>query len=223
MAWLVFAVLLISCYLVGSISGAVLMSRCFGGGDVRNEGSGNAGMTNMIRSRGLVPGLLTFLIDTLKGTVICFVAKLWVLPYIYGELSFDFFRPEYAVYYCAFFCILGHMYPVFFGFKGGKGVATTLGVGFACCWQSVVAGLIIFLVVFAIARIVSVGSIAAAFSLPLLNVLFATRIEGEPRAVLIQVLLIIVMSLNLIISHRANIVRLIHGEEKKLTVKKNKE
>ncbi|MBO5746616.1 MAG: glycerol-3-phosphate 1-O-acyltransferase PlsY [Clostridia bacterium] len=222
MAWLVLVVILIVSYLVGSINGAVIVSTANGGKDVRNEGSGNAGMTNMIRSRGIVPGLITFLIDTFKGTVICFAAKLWVLPYVYSSLGFSFLRPEYAVYYCAVACIFGHVYPIFFGFKGGKGVATTLGVGFACCWQTALAAFALFLIIFAVSRIVSLGSIAAAVSLPILNFVFALfdRVDGAKYDVLIKVILILVMSLNMIISHRANIGRLIRGEEKKLVAKR---
>lgn len=222
MAWFVLAVIIIASYLVGSINGAVIISTANGGKDVRQEGSGNAGMTNMIRSRGVLPGLLTFIIDTSKGTVICFIARLWVLPYVYSELGFSFLRPEYAVYFCAITCIIGHIYPIFFGFKGGKGVATTLGVGFACCWQTAICGLAVFLIVFAISRIVSLGSIITAFSLPIINFGFAVldRVEGAENDVLIKVLLISIMSLSMIITHRANIGRLIRGEEKKLVAKK---
>lgn len=223
MAWLVFTVGLVGSYLVGSINGAVIISYFFGRRDVRKEGSGNAGMTNMLRVMGVVPGLLTFLIDALKGVAACLIAKMWILPYVYGELEFSLLRPEYAVYYVAVFCLAGHVYPLFFGFKGGKGVATTLGVGLICCWQTALIALALFIVVFLITKIVSVGSILAAISLPFLNIAFAARIEGEHFAVLIQCLLISVFSLNIIISHRSNIKRLIRGEEKKLTVKKAKE
>ncbi len=220
MAWFVLAISIVVCYFVGSINGAVIISTAHGGDDVRKEGSGNAGMTNMIRSRGIVPGLITFLIDTFKGTVACLIAKIWVLPYIYSALPYELLRPEYVIYYCALACIFGHIYPVFFGFKGGKGVSTTLGVGLVCCWQTALVAFGLFILLFIITRIISVGSLAAAVSLPFLNLIFATRIVGAPNAVLIQVILITVMSLNIIISHRANIGRLIRGEEKKLTAKK---
>lgn len=223
MAWLALAATLIGSYLIGSANGAVIISWLFGHRDVRKEGSGNAGMTNMLRVMGVVPGLLTFLIDALKGVAACLISKLWILPYIYKELSFELLRPEYAVYYVAVCCLIGHVYPVFFGFKGGKGVATTLGVGFICCWQTALVGLSIFIIVVAISKIVSLGSITAAVSLPFLNILFATQIEGAPHAVLIQCLLITLMSLNIIITHRTNIKRLLRHEEKKLTIKKSKE
>ncbi len=225
MAFFVLVLTIVASYLIGSINGAVIISTAHGGGDVRNEGSGNAGMTNMIRSRGLLPGLLTFLIDTLKGTVICLVAKLWVLPYVFEELGYELLHPQYSVYYVAIACIIGHIYPIFFGFKGGKGVSTTLGVGFVCCWQTAVLGLTFFLIAFLITRVISVGSLTAAISLPFLNWAFAPTVTHgsgwiSANSVLLQVLLVSVFSLNMFISHRANIGRLIRGEEKKLTAKK---
>lgn len=223
MAWFAFVALLCGSYLLGSVSGAVVISGLIGHKDVRNEGSGNAGMTNMLRVMGIGPGILTFVIDILKGVLPCLIAKLWLLPYIYGEIGMSFLRPEYAVYYVGFCCLVGHIYPLFFGFKGGKGVSTTLGVGVVCCpWVALVA-LGIFIVVFALTRIVSASSITAAASLPFLNIAFAVRLDGEPYAVLIQCLLTAVLSLNIIVSHRSNIGRLMRGEEKKLTIKKNKE
>lgn len=219
MAWFVLVLAIIVSYCVGSINGAVVISTAHGGDDVRKEGSGNAGMTNMIRSRGIGPGLATFLIDTFKGTAVCLIAKLWVLPYIYAALPYEMLHPEYTVYYCAIACIIGHVYPVWFGFKGGKGVSTTLGIGLVCNWQTALIALGLFIVLFAITRIVSVGSIAAAISLPILNYFFAVPVPGSNYK-LIQVLLITVMALNILISHRANIGRLIRGEEKKLTAKK---
>ena len=89
MAWFVLVLAIIVSYCVGSINGAVVISTAHGGDDVRKEGSGNAGMTNMIRSRGIGPGLATFLIDTFKGTAVCLVAKLWVVPYIYAALPYE--------------------------------------------------------------------------------------------------------------------------------------
>ncbi len=220
MAWFILAVTFIGAYLIGSINGAVIISQCFSHKDVRKYGSGNAGMTNMLRVMGVVPGIITFLIDTLKGTFVCALAKYLILPYVFEQLRFDLLRPEYAVYYVAIFCLAGHIFPVFFGFKGGKGVSTTLGVGFICSWQTALVALSLFIIAFIITKIVSVGSLVAAVSLPLLNILFAARIDGEPYAVLIQCLLISALSINIFVSHRSNIARLLKGEERKLTIKK---
>lgn len=223
MAWLILAAALVGSYLLGSVSGAVVISELIGHKDVRNEGSGNAGMTNMLRVMGIGPGILTFLIDILKGVLPCLAAKYLIFPAVYEMTGLSFLRPEYAVYYVGFCCLAGHIYPLYFGFKGGKGVSTTLGVGLVCCPYVALCALGVFIVVFAFTRIVSLSSITAAALLPFLNIIFAVRLEGAPYAVLIQCLLTAVLSLNIIVSHRSNIGRLIRGEEKKLTVKKNKE
>lgn len=223
MEWFLLFVGLIGSYLLGSINGAVILSKAIANKDVRDYGSGNAGMTNMMRVMGFLPGVLTFLIDVLKGVLACSLAKFVLFPYIFEQLPYDVFRPEYAAYYCGLLCLVGHMYPVFFGFKGGKGVATTLGVGLICCWQTAVICFAVFLLVMAVSRIVSLSSILAAVSVPFVTVFFAEEIPGEPYSKLIQVLLISLAALNLIFTHRANIVRLIKGEEKKLVIKKDKE
>ena len=222
MAWLVFFLALIGSYLVGSINAAVIISKFIAHDDVRDHGSGNAGMTNVMRTMGILPGLLTLLIDSAKGALCCLLARLLVFPYVFGTLGFEFLRPEYAVYYCGILCLIGHIYPLFFGFRGGKGVPTTLGVLCVCQYQTALLALGVFLIVFLITRIISLGSIVASITLPVLNAIFASRIDGAPNAVLVQCLLISVITVIIIFMHRANIVRLVHGEEKKLTVKKGK-
>lgn len=222
MAWLVFFLALIGSYLVGSINAAVIISKFIAHDDVRDHGSGNAGMTNVMRTMGVLPGLLTLLIDSAKGVLCCLLARLLVFPYVFGTLGFEFLRPEYAVYYCGILCLIGHIYPLFFGFRGGKGVATTLGVLCVCQYQTALLALGVFLIVFLITRIISLGSIVASITLPVFNAIFSSRIDGAPNAVLVQCLLISVITVIIIFMHRANIVRLVHGEEKKLTVKKGK-
>ena len=222
MAWLVFFLALIGSYLVGSINAAVIISKFIAHDDVRDHGSGNAGMTNVMRTMGVLPGLLTLLIDSAKGVLCCLLARLLVFPYVFGTLGFEFLRPEYAVYYCGILCLIGHIYPLFFGFRGGKGVATALGVLCVCQYQTALLALGVFLIVFLITRIISLGSIVASITLPAFNAIFASRIDGVPNAVLVQCLLISVITVIIIFMHRANIVRLVHGEEKKLTVKKGK-
>lgn len=223
MEWFLLFVGLIGSYLLGSINGAVILSKLIAHKDVRDYGSGNAGMTNMMRVMGFLPGVLTFLIDVLKGTLACYLAKFVIFPVVFEQLPFEVLRPEYAAFYCGMLCLVGHMYPVFFGFKGGKGVATTLGIGFICCWQTAVVCFAVFLLVMAISRIVSLSSIAAAITIPFVTMIFAKEIPGAPNSWLIQILLISVVALNLIVTHRTNIVRLIKGEEKRLVVKKDKE
>ncbi len=218
MAWLVFFLALIGSYLVGSINAAVIISKFIAHDDVRDHGSGNAGMTNVMRTMGVLPGLLTLLIDSAKGVLCCLLARLLVFPYVFGTLGFEFLRPEYAVYYCGILCLIGHIYPLFFGFRGGKGVATTLGV-LRLPVPNGAFGTRVFLIVFLITRIISLGSIVASITLPVFNAIFASRIDGAPNAVLVQCLLISVITVIIIFMHRANIVRLVHGEEKKADCK----
>lgn len=223
MAYFVLVVTLIVCYLLGSINGAVIISKTIAKKDVRDYGSGNAGMTNVMRVMGFVPGMLTFLIDVLKGSVACIIAKFLVFPYIFEAIGVEVFRPEYAAIYCGLLALAGHIYPIFFGFKGGKGVATTLGIGFVCCWQVALLSLAVFLLVMAISRIVSLSSITAGVFIPVFSALLMKNIDGAPNSKWVQFGLISVAAANLIWTHRTNIVRLIKGEEKKLVIKAKKE
>lgn len=220
MAYLLLSLSLVGSYLLGSINGAVIISKSVAHKDVRDYGSGNAGMTNMMRVMGFVPGLLTFLVDVLKGVLTCVLAKFVTFPYIFESTGFEVFRPEYAVYYCGMLCLLGHIFPVFFGFKGGKGVATTLGIGFVLCWQVALLAFSVFLIVMAIGRIVSLSSIIAGVSIPIFAIVFINDISGVPNSKWVQVVLMTVIAANLIWMHRTNIVRLIKGQEKKLVIRK---
>lgn len=223
MAYLLLVLSLVGSYLLGSINGAVIISKTIAKKDVRDYGSGNAGMTNMMRVMGFVPGLLTFLVDVLKGSLTCLLAKFVVFPYIFESTGIEVFRPEYAAFYCGMFCLLGHIFPIFFGFKGGKGVATTLGLGFVCCWHVALSAFAVFLIVMAFSRIVSLSSILAGASIPVFAVAFMTDIAGVAGSKWVQVALITLIAANLVWMHRTNIVRLIKGEEKKLVIKKQKE
>ncbi len=220
MTWFIFAAALIGSYLIGSINMAVIISKFIAHDDIRDHGSGNAGMTNMMRVMGFVPGFITFLFDAAKGAGVCLLAKYLVFPYLFEQQASAFFRPEYGGYYCAALCIIGHAFPVFFGFRGGKGVATTLGILLACQWQTGVLGLGVFILVMLLSGIVSLSSICAGISLPFLNYIFAE--DFEPYSKLIQALLIAVISVMIIIMHRTNIVRIFKGEEKKFTIRKTK-
>lgn len=216
----VFIITLIFSYLVGSINAAVIISKAVSHKDVRDYGSGNAGMTNVMRVVGLKAGICTLLIDCLKGAVVCLVAKYAAFPFIYSHLQSEVFRPEYASYYCGILCLLGHAYPVFFGFRGGKGIAASLGILLVCRYESALIALAVFLIVFLISKIVSLGSICAAISLPFVNIAFAKDFGGY--SVLIQCLLMGALASIVLFFHRSNIVRLLHGEEKRLTLKNRK-
>ncbi len=223
MAYLLFVAALVGSYLLGSINGAVIISKLVAKKDVRDYGSGNAGMTNMMRVMGFKAGAMTFVIDVIKGTVTCLLAKFLVFPYIYEMTGTQIFLPQYAALYCGIFCLMGHIYPVFFDFKGGKGVATTLGVGLACCWQVALICFAVFLLVMAFSRIVSLSSIIAGATIPVFSTFFMSDVCGIPGSKWVQVALLSLVAANLIFMHRTNIVRLIKGEEKKLSIKSKKE
>jgi len=183
-------------YLLGSISTGVLLSRLLTHSDIRSEGSGNAGTTNMLRVHGRFMALLTFLGDLLKGIVAVLVGKALVGGALGGLLG-------------VISAIIGHSYPVFFGFKGGKGIATGFGsMLFVFPWQTLTA-FAAFLIVVGLTHYVSAGSIAAAVSLPLLIIL------STPYDPLVWGLSVLVGAL-VIYRHKQNIVRLMQHKENKL-------
>lgn len=183
-------------YLLGSISTGVVLSKLFAKTDIRSQGSGNAGTTNMLRVLGRRMALFTFIGDMLKGIIAVFIGK-WLIG---GELG-GLLGVVGAV--------LGHYYPLYFGFKGGKGIATSFGsLLFVFPVQALLA-FAVFLILVAVTHYVSVGSIAAAITLPLLIVI--TRFQ-EPTLWIITVCI----GASVIWRHRANIKRLMNHTENKL-------
>ena len=189
-------IVIVAGYLLGSISTGVVLSRLFAKTDIRSQGSGNAGTTNMLRVLGRKMALLTFIGDMLKGIIAVFIGK-WLIG---GELG-GLLGVVGAV--------LGHYYPLYFGFKGGKGIATSFGsLLFVFPVQALLA-FAVFLILVAVTHYVSVGSIAAAITLPLLIVI--TRFQ-EPTLWIITVCI----GASVIWRHRANIKRLMTHTENKL-------
>ena len=192
-------------YLLGSISTGVVLSKLFAKTDIRTQGSGNAGTTNMLRILGRKMALLTFVGDMLKGIIAVFIGKALVGGTLGGMLGVTG-------------AVLGHYYPLYFGFKGGKGIATSFGsLLFVFPIQALLA-FAVFLVLVGVTHYVSVGSVAAAVTLPLLVVL--TTPDNLPVCILVCCI-----GASVIWRHRANIVRLIQHKENKLdfnTLKKKK-
>ena len=192
-------------YLLGSISTGVVLSKLFANTDIRTQGSGNAGTTNMLRILGRRMALFTFIGDMLKGIIAVFIGKALVGGAFGGMLGVTG-------------AVLGHYYPLYFGFKGGKGIATSFGsLLFVFPVQALLA-LTVFLILVATTHYVSVGSIAAAITLPLL-VLLTTPYH------LPVYILVCAIGISVIWRHRANIVRLVQHKESKLdfnTLKKKK-
>ena len=148
---------IVAAYLIGSINFAVIFSNLFTGKDVRNSGSGNAGTTNVLRTAGFLPGALTFICDAAKGVAGAVIGKA-VFEMLFAKTALLVFTPVYGAYICYIFVMVGHIFPIFFQFKGGKGIATSVG-GFAvCCWPAIVIGLVAFAISTLISKIVSISN-----------------------------------------------------------------
>jgi glycerol-3-phosphate acyltransferase PlsY len=191
-------------YLVGSISTGVVLSKSFGQGNLQAEGSKNIGATNVSRLMGMKWGILTLLGDTLKGMFV-----VWIGQWVYtgqGDRGFLLI----ALMSLAVF--LGHIFPVFLGFKGGKGVATALGIFILLGPKAILVVLPIFILVVLLGKYVSLGSIIAAASFPVLMILFHYHVY--------TIMLAIIIAVAIILKHKENIYRLIKGEEKPWRAKK---
>ncbi len=205
----------VGAYLLGSVNFAVVFTKLFTGLDVRSLGSGNAGTTNVLRAIGILPGLLTFLCDALKGFVSCFVGEM-IFEYIFEATGAAYANPVYGAYICGVFCMLGHIFPLFYNFKGGKGVATAVGIFSVCCPIAIACGLGVFALVMLASRIVSLGSLSATLVVVVLALVF----NHSTAAFLPQAAMIIAMGAMVITTHKENIKRLLNGTEKSLTVRR---
>lgn len=196
-------------YLLGSINGAVLISKIFYGSDIRSCGSRNAGTTNMLRTFGKKAAAGTFLVDLLKGVVAALLCGFFA-GFVGTHIGYD-------VGACVggAFAILGHNWPLYFGFKGGKGVLTSFAVLVVLAPVPALCALGVFILVVAVCRYVSLGSILAAITLPVWIWLLADISPAFYLGVFAAILLIA--------RHHANIGRLIHGTESKLGRKSKKE
>ncbi|SEA70889.1 acyl-phosphate glycerol-3-phosphate acyltransferase [Desulfuromusa kysingii] len=190
--------LLILAYFIGAIPTGVILTRLIGNHDIRNTGSGNIGATNVYRIAGRKLGIVTLFGDCLKGVVPLLIAQ------------HGFHLSEQGIALVALAAFIGHCYPVYLGFKGGKGVATALGIFLVLSPLSVLCVLLIFILALSIWRYISLASLSAAAAIPL-PVLFFER--SYPLFVTALIIVAIV-----IWRHRANIERLRNGTESKFKV-----
>ena len=194
-------------YLIGSISFSIIISKKMAGFDVREKGSGNAGATNMLRSVGKKAAALTLLGDALKGVVAILFAML------VGAFAKEIDN-ELLKYVAGIFVVIGHTFPIFFGFRGGKGVATSLGVILMLNWKIGLICLVFALLLMALTKMVSMGSVGAAILFPVLVLFVDTNLTMGK--LLCSVLLAAFVAFN----HRSNIKRILNGTENKLSFKK---
>ena len=206
-AYIVSAIL---AYAIGSIMFSVIVSRKLAGFDVREKGSKNAGSTNMLRTVGKKGAIITLICDILKGVIAILIAMLIAKIANITEPS----KILLMKYIAGFAVILGHTYPIFFEFRGGKGVATSLGVLLMLNWKLGLIALIFALLLMAFTKMVSVGSISAAILYPIL-VLFI-----EDRKNFGVILISWLIAILVIFNHRTNIKRLKEGKENKISFSK---
>lgn len=207
----IYIIMALIAYVIGSINFSVIISKKVAGFDVREKGSGNAGSTNMLRSVGKKAAALTLVCDILKGVISIGIAV------VLGNMVQDINR-ELLVQIAGIAVVLGHTFPVFFGFKGGKGVATSLGVLLMTNWQIGLICLVFALVLMALSKMVSLGSVGAAILFPVLVLFIHTNFTvSEGSSYLIySIILAVIVAFN----HRSNIKRILNGTENKLSFKK---
>ncbi|MFZ5948849.1 MAG: glycerol-3-phosphate 1-O-acyltransferase PlsY [Stygiobacter sp.] len=207
-------------YLVGSIPNSIIISKLVKGIDIREFGSGNAGGTNVFRVLGWKWGILTILLDALKGAIaVIIVARLYLDNFPFNNITpFDDFTLVQII--CGVAAVIGHVFTVFAGFKGGKGIATGLGVLIMIVTVDMALALAVFFIVVGLSRYISLGSLAAAIAVPLIMIIreniFGVDIQGYHTILPF----VIVLALFVIYTHRSNILRIINGNERKISFSK---
>jgi glycerol-3-phosphate acyltransferase PlsY len=192
----------IAAYLLGSIPFGYLIVKLIGAGDIRFRGSGNIGATNVAREAGALPGLATLLLDGGKGYF-----SVWLAARVTDG------NPRWMIL-AALLTIVGHTFPVWLRFEGGRGVATGAGVFLAICWQAVVGALIVWIVMLAFWRYVSLASISAAAALPLLVYVLYAPGHAPPESISAGASFAMLLIIG---RHRSNIIRLLRGTEPQFT------
>jgi len=217
---LIFVVIL--SYLAGSIPTSIIVSKLVRGIDIREHGSGNAGGSNVFRILGWKYGILVILLDALKGALaVIIVARLYLDSFPFKNITpFDDFTLVQII--CGVTAVIGHIWTVFAGFRGGKGIATGLGVLIMIVTVDMALALGVFFIVVTLSRYISLGSIAAAVSVPLILVirenLFGIDIEGYHTVLPFT----IALALLVLYTHRKNIDRIFKGNESKISFVKKK-
>lgn len=206
-----YIIVAIIAYAIGSINFSVIISKKMAGFDVREKGSGNAGTTNMLRSVGKKAAAITLLCDILKGVISILIALL------VGNIAKNVDKAV-LVQIAGILVVVGHTFPIFFEFKGGKGVATSLGVIMMINWQIGLICLVFAIAIMAFSKMVSMGSVGAAILFPILTLFINTNFIVQESGMKYFVFSVILAAM-VIFNHRANIKRIANGTENKLSFK----
>lgn len=218
-------------YLLGSLSFSIISTKKFHHMDIRTKGSGNAGLTNVIRSSSKKAAILTLIGDFLKGVLAATLGKYVFLAFI-NSGNDSFIVMQLGAFLAGICCLIGHVYPCFFGFKGGKGVLTASAIILVIDWRVFIAVILVFVVVLLFSKIVSLGSICAALSFPIFNFLITffidynnCPVEYKQNALtytLISTVLALIIGVAVTYLHKENIKRLLSGQEKRISFNKEK-
>lgn len=211
-------------YFMGCINTSIVITKVFKcGTDIRKMGSGNAGFTNTLRTLGKKMAILTFAGDFIKG-ILAVLITIWILS-LYPAIYKDFVIYKCVLWFVGSMCVIGHMYPCFFGFKGGKGILTAWSVSLLIDWRVFLALISVFLIVFISSRIVSMASIFAAILYPISTFLLTYFIDykysGEIYLYAFPTVCSFLMATLVLYKHRGNISRLLEGKESKITACKS--
>jgi len=217
--FLLSAIIILS-YLIGSIPTSIIVSKAVKGIDIRKHGSGNAGGTNVMRVLGWKHGLFVILLDVLKGIlVVVVVARLH-----YGNMPFQNITPfddfTLVQIIAGISAVIGHIWTIFAGFKGGKGIATALGMLLMIITVDMLIAIGVFIIVVTISRYVSLGSLIGTISVPLSLIIRENVFNVDIPSYHTILPFIIAVSLLVVYTHRKNVVRILHGSENKLSFKK---
>ena len=207
-----YIIVAIIAYAIGSISFSVIISKKMAGFDVREKGSGNAGTTNVLRAVGLKAAIITLICDILKGIIAVLIA-FWI-----GNIS-QTADKALLIQIAGILVVVGHTFPIFFEFRGGKGIATALGVLLITNWKIGLICLVFAVVLIAITRMVSVGSMSAAVLFPVLTLFIGDNFIVTQVGIKYFIYSLILAAF-VIFNHRENIKRIMNGTENKISFKK---
>lgn len=210
-----YIIMAIIAYCIGSLNISIFISKKMGGFDLREKGSNSTGATNVLRTLGKKAAAITLLFDILKGIVAIAISM------IIGNIV-EGTNKELLLQIAGIAAVIGHTFPVFFGFKGGKGVATSLGILLMSNWKIGLICLVFALVLMALTRMVSLGSCGAAILFPVLTLFindsYTILTEGKRGST--YLIYSVILAVIVLYNHRSNIQRLLNGTENKLSFKK---
>lgn len=220
---LLLAVIIVLSYLIGSIPTGIIVTKIAKGTDIRDYGSGNAGGTNVMRYLGWKHGVFVILLDALKGVVaVVLIARLYYGPIPFQNATpFDDFTLIQII--AGVSAVVGHIWTIFAGFKGGKGIATAMGMLSIILTTDILVAVGVFVLAVTFSRYVSLGSILGAISIPLTLIIRENILHNHIQSYNTLLPFVIGLSLLVIYTHRKNVVRILNGNERKLTFKKKKD